>query len=73
MENGQRNISSLFDGRKIFHIPKYQRAYAWEEKQLSDFVDDFENQDVNKDYFFGTILFQQREKTDNFEHIDIVG
>lgn len=72
MENGQRTISSLFDGRKIFHIPKYQRAYAWEGKQLSDFVDDFENQDVNKDYFFGTILFQQREKVDNFEHIDIV-
>lgn len=72
MENGQRTISSLFDGRKIFHIPKYQRAYAWGEKQLSDFVDDFENQDVNKDYFFGTILFQQKERVDNFEHIDIV-
>lgn len=72
MENGQRTISSLFDGRKTFYIPKYQRAYAWGEKQLNDFVDDFENQDINKSYFFGTILFQQQDRIDNFERIDIV-
>ena len=72
MENGQKKISNLFDLRTIFHIPQYQRAYAWEEPQLEDFVDDLENQKLDKDYFFGTILFQNRGRSGSFENIDIV-
>ena len=72
MENGQKIIRGLFDGSKIFNIPEYQRAYAWEEKQLGDFVDDIENQRLDKDYFFGTILFQEKGISDDFEVIDIV-
>ena len=72
MENGQKRISELFDGRKIFHIPKYQRAYAWEEKQLKDFVEDIENQKPDRNYFFGTILFQEQPRNEGFEMIDIV-
>ena len=48
MQNGQKTIRELFDGRKIFNIPKYQWAYAWEEKQLKDFVEDIENQTEQK-------------------------
>ncbi|MDX9992916.1 MAG: DUF262 domain-containing protein [Anaerolineales bacterium] len=48
MENGQKTISDLFDGRKIFNIPEYQRAYAWGKKQLQDFIDDVENQNLHK-------------------------
>ena len=75
MENGQKTISELFEGRKIFNIPKYQRAYAWEEKQLKDFVEDIENLKPDRSYFFGTILFQaqqRHEHPDGFEIIDIV-
>ena len=72
MENGQKRISELFDGRKIFHIPKYQRAYAWEEPQLKDFVEDIENQHPNRNYFFGTILLQAKEKHNGFDMFDIV-
>ena len=73
MENGQKTIRGLFDGSKIFNIPKYQRAYAWEKEHLEDFVDDIENQKLDKDYFFGTILFQEKkEMSDDFENIDIV-
>ena len=72
MQNGQKTISELFDGRKIFNIPKYQRAYAWEEKQLQDFVEDIENQNPDKDYFFGTILLQEQPRRERFEMIDIV-
>ena len=72
MENGQKRISELFDGRKIFNIPKYQRAYAWEEKQLSDFVEDIENQNPDRNYFFGTILLQEQQRRDRFEMVDIV-
>ena len=72
MENGQKRISELFDGRKIFNIPKYQRAYAWEEQQLKDFVEDIENQKADRSYFFGTILFQAQPRHEGFEIIDIV-
>ncbi len=72
MENGQKTIRELFDGSKIFNIPKYQRAYAWEEQQLNDFVDDIKNQKKHKDYFFGTILFQEKGIVDSFDNIDIV-
>ena len=72
MQNGQKRISELFDGRKIFNIPKYQRAYAWEEKQLKDFVEDIENQNPDKDYFFGTLLLQPKQKREGFDLIDIV-
>ena len=72
MQNGQKTISELFDGRKIFNIPKYQRAYAWEKKQLKDFVEDIENQNPNKNYFFGTILLQIKGKHNGFDIIDIV-
>lgn len=33
MENGQKKLKELFDGRKIFKIPDYQRAYAWDESR----------------------------------------
>ena len=72
LENGQKRISELFDGRKIFNIPKYQRAYAWEEQQLKDFVEDIENQKPDRSYFFGTILFQAQPRREGFEIIDIV-
>lgn len=72
MENGQKTIKDLFDGKKIFKIPEYQRAYAWEEKQLQDFIDDLKNQRINKNYFFGTILFQEGGNNNNFEIIEIV-
>lgn len=72
MENGQKTLNDLFDGKKIFKIPEYQRAYAWGDKQLSDFIDDFKNQKLNKDYFFGTILFQETGKRGAYDIIEIV-
>lgn len=72
MENGQKTLNDLFDGKKIFKIPEYQRAYAWGDKQLSDFMDDFKNQKMNKDYFFGTILFQETGKRGAYDIIEIV-
>lgn len=72
MENGQKTISDLFESRRIFNIPKYQRAYSWEERQLQDFMKDLENQSLNRDYFYGTILLQVRDSEGHFKIIDIV-
>jgi uncharacterized protein with ParB-like and HNH nuclease domain len=79
LQDGQKTIKDLFDSSTIFNIPKYQRAYAWEEEQLDAFVEDLENQvedlenqDTNKDHFFGTILLQKQKPEGEFKIIDIV-
>jgi uncharacterized protein with ParB-like and HNH nuclease domain len=72
MQNGQINLFNLFDGTKVFYIPKYQRAYAWDEPQLREFATDFENQLPGKAYFFGTILFRDSTKDGPFEIVEIV-
>lgn len=74
MENGQKKLKELFDGRKVFNIPDYQRAYAWDKtRQLPDFLEDIENQSLGRDYFLGTILFQERdEKMHGYDVIDVV-
>jgi len=72
MDNGEKKISSLFDGRTIFNIPEYQRAYAWGESQLSDFIEDIENQKEDRSYFLGTVLFEEKGLEKNYEIIDIV-
>ena len=72
MNNGEKKISNLFDGRTIFNIPEYQRAYAWGENQLSDFVEDLQNQKSERSYFFGTVLFEEKGLEKNYEIIDIV-
>ncbi len=72
MDNGEKKISSLFDGRTVFNIPEYQRAYAWEKSQLTDFVEDIQNQKVDRSYFLGTVLFEEKGLEKNYEIIDIV-
>ncbi len=72
MDNGEKKISSLFDGRTVFNIPEYQRAYAWGKPQLTDFVEDIQNQKVDRSYFLGTVLFEEKGLEKNYEIIDIV-
>ncbi|CAM4029619.1 DUF262 domain-containing protein [Psychrobacter arenosus] len=72
MDNGEKKLSSLFDGRTIFNIPEYQRAYAWSEVQLREFLDDLNNQKLNRSYFLGTVLFEEKGLEGNYEIIDIV-
>lgn len=72
MENGQKTLMELFNGDKVFIIPKYQRAYAWGDKQLKEFLDDIHNQLNSANYFFGTILFEEKNSIDGYEQIEIV-
>lgn len=72
MDNGEKKLSSLFDGRTIFNIPEYQRAYAWSHSQLHDFLDDLNNQKLGRSYFLGTVLFEEKGLEGNYEIIDIV-
>jgi len=72
MQEGKLKFRDIFDGDKIFEIPAYQRAYTWEEKQLTDFITDLKNQPKGKPYFFGTFLFHEAGKIDEYVKIYIV-
>lgn len=52
-------------------VPKYQRAYKWEEKQVTELVEDIENaiQDKQTEYFVGSIVVA-RTSADRPEIVD---
>ena len=72
MDNGRHSIDSVFTGRNIFYVPDYQRGYAWEEKQLKDFFEDFKTDYFIESYYYGTILLQANGKEGNKERFEIV-
>jgi len=72
MQNGKTTLKDVFNGDKIFNIPKYQRAYAWIDENLEAFLDDLLNQRGEKSYFLGTFLLHQRNDRGEYEVIDIV-
>ena len=72
MQNGNIKLKDLFNGDRIFNVPKYQRAYAWRDENLEYFLDDLINQRGDKDYFLGTLLFHQKGNRGEYEIIDIV-
>ncbi|MCK5896460.1 MAG: DUF262 domain-containing protein [Cocleimonas sp.] len=72
MQNGNIKIIELFNGDRIFNIPKYQRSYAWRVENLEYFLGDLLNQRGDKSYFLGTLLFHQRTSRSEYEVIDVV-
>ena len=73
----KQDLSELFVG-KIFNIPDYQRGYAWEEKQLKDFIEDIDalatdalaTDDIQFHYTGTIVTFRQGEKRE-YNHKDM--
>ncbi len=73
-------IGDLFKLRPfVFSVPKFQRGYAWDEEQLSDFCRDVEKSfkkkdaEPGRDHFFGGILCaQERKLGENFDKNTVV-
>jgi hypothetical protein len=74
MENGQRTISELF-AASTFSVPVYQRAYAWDERQCEDFLNDLVEHpsgDQSKRHFLGTILLAEKSPEGRRTQFDVV-
>lgn len=56
------NIQQLFISSEIIRIPAYQRAYSWEKKQCSQFLEDLLEQ-KGKKYYLGQFLFEKDGNT----------
>lgn len=63
--DGDRNI---FDTETKYIIPLYQRAYAWEDKQLTQLIEDIEDVDENSNYYIGSLIVSRQG--DKYEVID---
>lgn len=73
MQTGKSTVKDVFSGQRIFNVPIYQRAYAWEpDKHLKYFLSDILNQPEGRKYFLGSFLFHINGKRDDFDIIDIV-
>lgn len=72
MDNGKKTIDEIFTGNKFFYIPEYQRGYAWIEKQVCDFFEDFKMHYIDRNYYYGTVLLQEKSRLGNKESFEIV-
>lgn len=55
-------------------IPRYQRAYAWEEKEIELLIDDIcDDNDPKRDYYIGSLIVARRKADDGVEYEVIDG
>lgn len=52
-----KSLDSLFK-EKIFRIPDYQRGYAWQREQLTDFWEDLVNLAENRSHYTGVLTLK---------------
>lgn len=56
------SIRQLFENSVAIRIPAYQRAFSWENKQCTQFLDDLKEQ-KGKKYYLGQLLFEREGDT----------
>ena len=60
---------TLFDKEVHYVIPRYQRAYAWEDKEIVQLIDDIN--DSTGDYYIGSLVVAQvKDKVETYEVVD---
>jgi hypothetical protein len=65
--NEIKNLEGLFKNSTYLRVPAYQRAYAWEQKQLEQFVSDI-IEITDKEYYYGHFILEKVGS--DFEIID---
>ncbi len=63
---GENN--NIFDTEMEYIIPLYQRAYAWEDKQLTQLVEDIEDIAEDANYYIGSLIVS--EQNGRYEVVD---
>lgn len=67
-KNIEKRLEDLFNNSNKIIVPAYQRAYAWEEKQLKQFISDI-LEIKDKDYYYGHFILEENQEQE-FEVID---
>lgn len=58
-----KSLDRLFK-EKIFRIPDYQRGYAWQKSQLTDFWEDLINLSGNRSHYTGVLTLKELKSND---------
>lgn len=73
------SVHKLFKSYSQLKIPKYQRGYTWNKKQVSEFMDDLQNcfegdsDDKSLHHFFGGIVaIVSKDIETNSEYLEII-
>ena len=62
---------TLFDTEVHYVIPRYQRAYAWEDKEIVQLIDDINDIDKSDDYYIGSLVVSKvKDKANTYEVVD---
>ncbi len=62
---------TIFDTNDKYVIPRYQRAYAWEDKEIEQLIDDIYNIDTSENYYIGSLVVSKvKGKSDTYEVVD---
>ncbi len=63
-------FEELFNGN-YFHVPKFQRAFAWRKEHVNDFWDDItEAIEFNRKHFLGSLVLQAGENNYHYNIFD---
>lgn len=55
----------------FFVVPDYQREYVWTDKEVTQLLDDINDEiDSTSEYFIGTVLVSKKEEKTHYEVID---
>lgn len=57
---------------KSYGLPKFQRSYSWNEKHISDLIDDLEYllKNDNVDHYFDSIIIYKPDGADRYQIVD---
>lgn len=64
---------TFFDADAHYVIPRYQRAYAWEDKEIEQLIDDINDIDIDssENYYIGSLIVSKIQgKTETYEVVD---
>lgn len=62
---------TIFDTNAHYVIPRYQRAYAWEDKEIVQLIDDINDIDSSENYYIGSLVVSKvQDKTATYEVVD---
>ena len=59
---------NIFDTDMNYEIPLYQRAYAWEDKQLVQLIEDINDVVVDSNYYIGALIVSKQDN--KYEVVD---
>lgn len=65
------NNRTIFDTGARYVIPRYQRAYAWEDTEIIQLIDDIAGISKSENYYIGSLVVSKvRDKANTFEVVD---